>query len=620
MPFRHNHKQFHERRAGGWDGFVSAAEDTWNHIFAGDDDKTSTTRRVRTITKTLTSGRAEGHDRTTTEKTTEKTTTTSQKASPKTTTSPKTTSSSTRSTSKKSTTTQETQRNLPASFVPTKTQSIPQTLAIATNEPKTPTTVVAQQSETQSPTATPKSGSSNGVSGAAKAGIAIGVLGAVLVVFLAVFFLFSKRRKQLAKQRVADDEKVNGPFADSAAVGPPTPAKAPRLSLRPVTQLFTTLSAPSDSQAGRGGAIAMVSSPTQQTSRSPGASAWERPGTSSSANAANPFGSGAERLQSPTASSSPDQAGFGAMSASSNSPPQVSPVSGAGMAAAAAAGGVAAGMTRKASLRKNGALPKPLDLTKPPGPLPVVPGSPAGTEYSMHSVSSGQVPALSPGAEAIAAAGGPQHSTVHRVQLDFKPTLEDEMELRAGQLVRLLHEYDDGWALCIRLDRSEQGVVPRTCLSTRPVKPRPPQGGGRIGPPVNPNRGPGGYGPGYRPPNGPNRPQGGPPGPMAGPAGRPQSPAERAMSPYGGRPQSPAGNRAMSPHGMRPQSPAPNRAMSPAPRSRSPSPQQLQNRPQSPSGSTRRMSPPGPSSMNQEIRPGPPTGPVGRKPVPGQAY
>ena len=27
-------------------------------------------------------------------------------------------------------------------------------------------------------------------------------------------------------------------------------------------------------------------------------------------------------------------------------------------------------------------------------------------------------------------------------------------------------------ALCIRLDRSQQGVAPRTCLSTRPVKPR----------------------------------------------------------------------------------------------------------------------------------------------------
>ncbi|CCU83195.1 SH3 domain containing protein [Blumeria hordei DH14] len=61
---------------------------------------------------------------------------------------------------------------------------------------------------------------------------------------------------------------------------------------------------------------------------------------------------------------------------------------------------------------------------------------------------------------------------VHRAQLDFAPSMDDELELIAGQLVRVLHEYDDGWAMCIRLDSSEQGVCPRTCLSTRPIKPR----------------------------------------------------------------------------------------------------------------------------------------------------
>lgn len=34
---------------------------------------------------------------------------------------------------------------------------------------------------------------------------------------------------------------------------------------------------------------------------------------------------------------------------------------------------------------------------------------------------------------------------VHRVQLDFTPTMDDELALNAGQLVRVLHEYDDGW-------------------------------------------------------------------------------------------------------------------------------------------------------------------------------
>lgn len=74
------------------------------------------------------------------------------------------------------------------------------------------------------------------------------------------------------------------------------------------------------------------------------------------------------------------------------------------------------------------------------------PPSPAGTEFSMSSVAPGTGPTgPSSGAAAIAAAGGPKNTSVHRVQLDFKPTLEDEMELKAGELVRLLHEYDDGW-------------------------------------------------------------------------------------------------------------------------------------------------------------------------------
>ena len=40
---------------------------------------------------------------------------------------------------------------------------------------------------------------------------------------------------------------------------------------------------------------------------------------------------------------------------------------------------------------------------------------------------------------------GPGQNNVHRVHMDFKPSMDDELELRAGSLVRMLHEYDDGW-------------------------------------------------------------------------------------------------------------------------------------------------------------------------------
>lgn len=65
--------------------------------------------------------------------------------------------------------------------------------------------------------------------------------------------------------------------------------------------------------------------------------------------------------------------------------------------------------------------------------------SPVGTEFSMNSISSS------------AAATGPPRTNVHRVQLDFMPSMDDEIELRAGQLVRMLHEYDDGWVSLLSL-------------------------------------------------------------------------------------------------------------------------------------------------------------------------
>lgn len=62
--------------------------------------------------------------------------------------------------------------------------------------------------------------------------------------------------------------------------------------------------------------------------------------------------------------------------------------------------------------------------------------------------------AAAPGSAQVATAAavpvtprGPNN--VHRVQLEFKPSMEDELELKSGQLVRMLHEYDDGWVSLI---------------------------------------------------------------------------------------------------------------------------------------------------------------------------
>lgn len=49
------------------------------------------------------------------------------------------------------------------------------------------------------------------------------------------------------------------------------------------------------------------------------------------------------------------------------------------------------------------------------------------------------------------------------VKCTFIPSLPDELEISTGETVRVLSEYDDGWALCVN-SRGEQGMVPLECL------------------------------------------------------------------------------------------------------------------------------------------------------------
>lgn len=64
---------------------------------------------------------------------------------------------------------------------------------------------------------------------------------------------------------------------------------------------------------------------------------------------------------------------------------------------------------------------------------------------------------------------GLQSDDVYLTELNFASSIEDEIQLRADEALHVIHEYDDGWAPCVRQDRSEQSVCPRKCLSSRPV-------------------------------------------------------------------------------------------------------------------------------------------------------
>jgi hypothetical protein len=327
---------------------------------------------------------------------------------------------------------------LPASILPPST-SVASTLPIfsasQTTIASSSTPASAMSASTSISSSLDSTSSSSGdMTAGAKAGLAIGIILAIGAIASIVIFCIRQRKEKAQMQRLEDEkyEVDNDPFFGNRAPSTrtaKTASTAPRLSLRPVTQFLPGFGDnrnngrannlyPNDATA----AVPMQSQPPSSRS------AWERPMNSDKQNRANPFGNHAETIDPVNANGPSIIQGTG--------PGAERIVAGA---AAGAATGPAVGLTRGASKRGFG--PNPLDYTKT---LPSVgPPSPALTEFSMTEAPG--APVQTSGAAAIAAAGGPQNSVVHRVQLDFKPSMDDELELHAGQLIRLLHEYDDGW-------------------------------------------------------------------------------------------------------------------------------------------------------------------------------
>lgn len=291
------------------------------------------------------------------------------------------------------------------------------------------------------------------MSSGAKAGLAIGILLAVALLLGLLFFCFRRRRKHANEDYVkADDEKaayVEGLKRSQSVASSRTTATAPRLSLRPITQFMPDMAArgkamngaaPAAALGAVGGAAAGTAASRDhndpenpfgnhaEVSRKSQGSTEKEVGLPIQNNAAeNPFGMNAEVLpqtNDPTTRSIPDGV-IPAPLRIRTPTPEAGAV--AGGAIAGAAGGLAAAQTAE---RHNA--PEPLNLT-PKRPVSPAASSPAVSEFSQTSV------------PAAAMVNGPPPSNVHRIQLDFKPSMDDELSLRAGQLVRLLHEYDDGW-------------------------------------------------------------------------------------------------------------------------------------------------------------------------------
>ncbi|THH28404.1 hypothetical protein EUX98_g5784 [Antrodiella citrinella] len=90
-------------------------------------------------------------------------------------------------------------------------------------------------------------------------------------------------------------------------------------------------------------------------------------------------------------------------------------------------------------------------LVSPP-PIPVI-QSPVPTLQ----------PAMGSPAVTLTPAVDTNNTVYAYVKCTFIPTLPDELSITTGELVRVLGEFDDGWALCANT-RNDQGVVPLECL------------------------------------------------------------------------------------------------------------------------------------------------------------
>jgi hypothetical protein len=274
-------------------------------------------------------------------------------------------------------------------------------------------------------TASAAASSSAGMTSGGKAGLAIGIILIIALVAGGVLWLYWKKKKGRGEWHKTDDEKAG--FGGAAAfLGSKKPAvtgsekhdsSAPRLSLRPVTQFIPDLAA-AKKRLSQGNPLDKMNKPAGMaaagagrslTPNNPNGSHWERPaGGTMAANPfkdpVNPFGDQANAPTPPNVTVTPPMSESGS-----------SIDAGTGVAVGAAATGVA-GAAIMAAAAKN------------------------ANGQSRNGRGSPPVGSV--------AAGGAPPGNVHRVQLDFKPSMEDELELNAGQLVRLLHEYDDGWVCC----------------------------------------------------------------------------------------------------------------------------------------------------------------------------
>lgn len=277
--------------------------------------------------------------------------------------------------------------------------------------------------------------SSTGMSTGGKIGLAVGIIGAIAAIAGLILFVLARKRRQQSQHEKLDNEK-SGFGTGAAATTDPMSASpnAPRLSLRPMSRLvpeFMGSNQPKTrlSQGNMLTTIGEKDSAAQLRTLSPSHAHAQQsqPSAGRPRNGENPFSD----PENPFAD--PEKA---ATMPAAQKPMSTIPVTSASRPVQAQQPQPRAAPTADSfPLPQSPQVGGPVPNNKPSAvPAPITIPASAGIEAAAPS----PVVAQGPGPEMPA-------GNVYRILMDFKPTMEDELELRSGQLVRLLHEYDDGW-------------------------------------------------------------------------------------------------------------------------------------------------------------------------------
>ena len=311
------------------------------------------------------------------------------------------------------------------------------------------------------------------MSTSAKAGIAIGIIAVVGLFAVFLLWLLGKKRKEREAQAGKDNEKTAYPAGTAATEmvdRSPTmsSATAPRLSLRPISRMLPEFMGSSTkgrlssgnllTTVGEAGPATIRKTPSPQPrGPSPVRGSQDQNPNNPFADPQNPFADPEKVIQAPAPAAITPAAARSA---------QVFPAVAAGAVAAAVVAPARKPMSKSIHDQVSIPAPKPAPDA---GPAPVPVSAPAPERLGQQAPSPAPSTPVTP-APIVAVGPGPEppQGNVYRILMDFKPSMEDELELQSGQLVRLLHEYDDGWVseADIRVCKNSTDLFPGSVYPT----------------------------------------------------------------------------------------------------------------------------------------------------------